>query len=136
MVEITIDYEGQLHCNAVHGPSQNSLSTDAPVDNNGKGKTFSPTDLVAAALGTCMATVIGIVTQRKDIDVTGMTVKVGKEMSSDMPRRISKLDVVINMPMAADHPHRQLIENAALTCPVHQSLHADMEIPITWNWAQ
>jgi len=136
MVEITIDYEGQLHCKAVHGPSQNSLGTDAPVDNNGKGETFSPTDLVAAALGTCMATVIGIVTQRKEIDVTGMTVKVGKEMSSDMPRRISKLDVVINMPLAADHPHRQLIENAALTCPVHQSLHADMEIPITWKWAQ
>lgn len=134
MVEITIDYEGELHCKAIHGPSGNDLATDAPVDNNGRGETFSPTDLVATALGSCMATVIGIVCQRKEIDVRGMSVKVQKYMSEDMPRRIVKLPVEINMPLAADHKERQLIENAALTCPVHQSLHSDIQVPITWNW--
>ena len=118
----------------MHGPSGNDLGTDAPVDNNGRGETFSPTDLVATALGTCMATVIGIVAQRKELELEGMTVKVEKHMSTDMPRRIVKLPVEINMPLDAEHKHRNLIENAALTCPVHQSVHPDIEIPITWNW--
>ena len=80
MVKITIDYKGQLHCKAVHGPSQNKISTDAPVDNNGRGETFSPTDLVATALGSCMATVIGVVCERKEIDLTGMIISVEKYM--------------------------------------------------------
>lgn len=134
MVEITIDYEGQLHCNATHGPSQTTLGTDAPVDNNGKGETFSPTDLVATGLGACMATIIGIVCERKGIDLTGMKIGVQKHMSEDMPRRIAKLPVTISMPLPETHKDRQLIENAALTCPVHQSLHSSIEIPITWNW--
>lgn len=134
MVEIKIDYEGELHCNATHTPSGKKLGTDAPVDNNGKGETFSPTDLVATALGSCMATVIGIVCQRKEIDLTGMKVTVEKHMAEDMPRRIAKLPVTITMPLAQDHPNRKLIENAALTCPVHQSLHPDISVPIVWNW--
>ena len=136
MVKIKIDYEGQLRCSAKHGPSGNSLETDAPVDNNGKGETFSPTDLVATALGTCMATVIGIVSERKELDLTGLEVEVEKHMSTDMPRRIVKLPVSINMPLHKDIKERQLIENAALTCPVHQSLRADIEIPITWIWQE
>lgn len=134
MVEITIDYTGELRCKSTHVPSGETLNTDAPVDNNGRGETFSPTDLVATALGSCMATIMGIVAERKDIDLKGMSITVGKHMSADQPRRISKLDVCIHVPLNAEHPDRKLLENAALTCPVHQSLHADIEVPIKWLW--
>lgn len=134
MVKIESTYDGELRCTSIHTPSGNSLQTDAPVDNNGKGETFSPTDLVATALGNCMATIMGIVAQRKDIDIAGMTISVEKFMSEKAPRRISKLAVTINVPLPQDCPHKELFENAALTCPVHQSLHPTVEIPITWNW--
>ena len=91
MVHISISYTGDLHCVAVHGPSQSEVATDAPVDNNGKGEAFSPTDLVATALGTCMATVMSIAAQRHQIDLNGMTVEITKEMSKDTPRRIVRL---------------------------------------------
>jgi len=134
MVTISIDYAGQLRCTATHTPSNTTLDTDAPVDNNGKGETFSPTDLVATALGNCMATIMGIVAERKNISLEGLTLSVDKYMSEDLPRRISKLPVTINMPMAADDKNKELMMNAALTCPVHQSLHESIEVPITWNW--
>lgn len=134
MVQIKMRYEGGLRCSAVHGPSGNSLQTDAPVDNNGRGETFSPTDLVATALGTCMMTIMGIVADRRKIDLEGMQVTVEKIMSEDMPRRISKLPVTIEMPLAADSPLKDLFINAALTCPVHQSLHPDIEVKIDWRW--
>ena len=104
MVEIKIDYQGELHCRAIHGPSGTVLETDAPVDNNGRGESFSPTDLVATALGVCMATVMGIVAKRKEISLEGMKVTVKKHMSTDTPRRISKLEVDIEVPLPADHP--------------------------------
>lgn len=134
MVTITINYVGELRCEATHTPSGTSISTDAPVDNNGKGETFSPTDLVATALGNCMATIMGIVAERKGISLAGLTLSVDKHMSEGMPRRISKLPVTINMPMAADDKYKEMLINAALTCPVHQSLHESIEVPITWNW--
>ena len=90
MVEIQVSYEGSLHCQAVHGPSGSTLATDAPLDNNGLGQSFSPTDLVATALGACMATVIGILAKRKEIAVEGMSVNVRKFMSEDLPRRIRR----------------------------------------------
>lgn len=133
MVKSTTIYEGGLHCSLVHEPSGAMVATDAPVDNNGKGEAFSPTDLVGAALAACMSTIMGIVAARKGIALEGMKVEVAKHMSSD-PRRIGKLEVVINVPLPADHPDRQMLENAALACPVKQSLHPDIEIPITWNW--
>ena len=134
MIEIHIDYHGDLRCHAVHGPSKQTLHTDAPVDNNGRGESFSPTDLVATALGTCMATVIGILAKRKDVDVRGMRVRVEKHMSADAPRRIVRLPVVIELPLAEDHPERKLFEAAALGCPVHQSLHPDIDKPVTFLW--
>jgi len=134
MVSISIDYSGELRCTATHAPSGSKLSTDAPVDNNGKGETFSPTDLVATALGNCMATIMGIVAERKDISLKGLALKVEKHMADDMPRRISRLPVTIHMPMAEDHHYKDLMINAALTCPVHQSLHESIDIPITWIW--
>ncbi|MEI7910898.1 MAG: OsmC family protein [Verrucomicrobiota bacterium] len=134
MVEINIDYEGELHCNAVHLPSGNRLVTDAPVDNNGRGEAFSPTDLVATAVGTCMATVLGIVARRKDIPLVGMTVKVRKFMSDDLPRRISCLEVDVNMPLPSNHPERPVLEHAARSCPVYHSIHPDIEVVMNWHW--
>lgn len=134
MVEIHLDYEGDLHCSALHLPSGNRLVTDAPVDNNGRGEAFSPTDLVATALGACMATVIGIVAKRKELAVEGMKVAVRKHMSEDQPRRISKLELDIDVPLPADHPERKVLESAARGCPVHHSLHPDIEVVMNWRW--
>src|SRR4051812_40228381 len=119
MVEIQLDYEGDLHCSALHMPSGTRLSTDAPVDNNGRGESFSPSDLVATALGACMATVMGIVAKRKEIAIDGMKVKVRKFMPEDLPRRIGRLELDLEMPLAEDHPERKIFEAAARGCPVH-----------------
>ena len=136
MVEIRIDYEGELHCSALHVPSGNVLVTDAPVDNNGRGEAFSPTDLVATALGACMATVMGIVAKRKEVDLAGMKIVVYKEMSTDTPRRIIALPVAIAMPISADHPIAPLLEAAVHACPVHHSIHPDIQVDVTWSWAE
>jgi len=133
-VSITIDYTGELRCSATHGPSQTKIITDAPVDNHGKGESFSPTDLVAAALATCMATVMNIKAQQKGYDLVGMKVSVEKHMSEDMPRRIARLPVTIEVPLAADHADRKLLEATALACPVHQSLHPDIDKTVSFVW--
>lgn len=133
-VSISVDYLGELRCRTTHGPSQNSFLTDAPVDNMGKGESFSPTDLVATALGTCIATTMGIYAQRHGIELQGMRVSVVKEMTSVPMRRIAKLTSEVRAPLAASHPQREVLERVAHTCPVHQSLHADVEKPITFIW--
>jgi uncharacterized OsmC-like protein len=134
MIKISIDYLGGLRCEATHGPSKNKLLTDAPVDNHGKGESFSPTDLVATALGTCMSTVMGIFATRHEIDLRGMKVSVIKEMTQVPVRRIARLTTEIALPLPPTHPHREALERAALTCPVHQSLHPDVEKPVTFVW--
>jgi serine/threonine protein kinase/uncharacterized OsmC-like protein len=134
MVEIKLNYEGNLHCSVVHLPSGNQISTDAPLDNNGLGQAFSPTDLVAAALASCIATVIGIVARRKDIAVEGMTVVARKFMSADQPRRIVRLELDVSLPLPHSHPDRQLLESAARGCPVHQSIHPDIQVEMNWSW--
>src|SRR5437762_13697062 len=91
MVKIDITYTGGLHCDATHGPSQSKISTDAPSDNKGKGQAFSPTDLVATALATCISTTMGIKAEDLGVDLRGMTVSAEKEMSKDSPRRIGAL---------------------------------------------
>ena len=135
MVEIRLKYEGDLHCSVVHQPSGSVIVTDAPVDNNGRGEAFSPTDLVAAALASCMATVIGIVAKRKEIDVSGMSVIARKFMSDDQPRRIARIELDLHMPLSADHPDRKLLESAARGCPIHHSIHPDIEVVMNWSWA-
>ena len=135
-VEITTVYEGQLRCRATHGPSGNTLITDAPADNHGKGESFSPTDLVATALGACMATVMGIFAARHEIDLCGMQISVRKEMVQTPVRRIAKLTTEIRMPLPAAHEHRATLERTALTCPVHASLHPEVEKPVTFIWAE
>lgn len=134
MIEIRIDYQGQLHCSAEHVPSRSRIGTDAPLDNRGRGQDFSPTDLLATALGTCMATVMGIAAERKQIPLEGMKLQVRKHMSADSPRRVVKLEVEIDMPIPEDHPGNELFQNTVLGCPVHQSIHPEIEVPITWNW--
>ena len=134
MVTIEIEYQGELHTQAVHGPSGSRLITDAPVDNGGKGAAFSPTDLVATALGSCMVTVMGIFAARHEIDLRGTKVTVTKEMVQKPVRRIGKLQVDVRLPLTADHPYRSALENAALTCPVHQSLHPDVLIPVAFHY--
>ena len=130
MVQIDVTYQGGLRCEAVHGPSATKLVTDAPVDNHGKGESFSPTDLVATALGTCIPTVMGIVAEREKIDLTGMRVTVTKDMSPQPPRRIAKLTTRIVMPAGLDEKHKVKLEKAAHACPVHQTLQGNVEMPI------
>jgi len=130
-VEIDIAYLGELRCEATHKLSSTKIFTDAPLDNHGKGESFSPTDLVATALGACMLTIMGIVAQRNNWDLGGTTVHVVKEMAAKPARRIGKLTVTITIPAAVSATFsaedRQKIENAAHTCPVHHSLHPDVE---------
>jgi uncharacterized OsmC-like protein len=133
MVQVSIDYSGMLHCSATHGPSGVVLATDAPLDNQGKGESFSPTDLVATALGTCIATTMAIVAERHQLELKGMTVRVTKEMASE-PRRIGHLTAEVHIPLPADHPQRELLEKTALGCPVHRSLSADMARPTKFFW--
>ncbi len=131
-VEINITYEGGLHCTAVHGPSQQKLVTDAPVDNGGKGEAFSPTDLVATALGVCMATVMDLVAKRNHLQIEGLRIRVLKEMTADPVRRIGALRAKLVFPRgkklsAAD---RAKLEAAAKVCPVKQSLHPDVQVEL------
>lgn len=135
MVEISIVYEGALRCAATHGPSGNVLHTDAPKDNHGKGESFSPTDLVATALGACMLTVMGIAARTLQVDITGAQVSVHKQMAASPVRRIGALTVTIRVPTSVSEAHRAQLEKAAYTCPVHQSLHPDVAMPITFEWA-
>lgn len=131
MVNIDIVYEGQLHCRLTHGPSGNVISTDAPKDNNGKGEAFSPTDLVAAALGSCMLTVMGIAGAKHNLKLDGATVKVVKEMVTAPERRIGTLTVAIAMPKGIPAERRSMLEHAAHACPVHKSLHPDVKIALS-----
>jgi uncharacterized OsmC-like protein len=134
MVHVDVRYSGKLRCQAVHKPSGNAIQTDAPVDNHGLGESFSPTDLVATAMASCMATIMGIVADRNGVDLSGLKVGIDKSMSATPPRRISRLAVKIEMPIPQDHPNAEMLANAALACPVHKSLHPDIDVPIQWVW--
>lgn len=134
MVEVKASYEGSLRCIATHSPSEASVETDAPVDNHGKGERFSPTDLIATALGTCMLTTMGIFAERHEVDLTGSVVRVLKEMSADAPRRISRLTTELKVSLPPDHPQRSALEKAAEGCPVHRSLHPEIEKPLLIEW--
>jgi len=134
MVAIQLEYQGDLHCRAVHGPSGSILTTDAPKDNQGRGESFSPTDLVATALGSCILTVMGIAARSLKIDIAGTTATVEKEMVNAPVRMIQRLSVKVHVPHLVSEVHRQTLEKAAHTCPVHQSLHPDVQKPIEFTW--
>jgi putative redox protein len=132
-VEITGTYQGTKRVLLKHGPSGAELITDAPKDNNGEGASFSPTDLVATGLGACMLTIIAIVGERSELDLQGMSMQVEKHMSLD-PRRIGRLPLSIVLPSHLSEDDRTKLERAALACPVHQSLHPDIEIDVQFKY--
>ncbi|MFY9345819.1 MAG: OsmC family protein [Planctomycetota bacterium] len=134
MVTITATYEGDLCCTAVHGPSSAKLQTDAPKDNEGLGRFFSPTDLVATALGTCILTTMGIVARRHGITLRDARVTVEKHMQSN-PRRIARLPVEVTVPGSFTPEQKKLLETTAHSCPVHKSLHPEIDAPIRLVWA-
>ena len=134
MVSINVNYQGGLHCLSTHGPSGAELPTDAPRDNMGEGAAFSPTDLVAAAFGTCLLTTMGIAAKRLEFDISGATAEVEKHMSEDRPRRIVRLVARLRVPLPPDHAHRTALEAVAHGCPVHHSLHPDVEKNVTIDW--
>lgn len=134
MVSITVAYDGDLHCDATHGPSGDVLATDAPTDNHGRGAAFSPTDLVATGLATCVLTIIGIQARTHDLDVSGMTASVDKHMTEDGPRRIARLVTTVRIPRTFDDATQRRLEAAGRGCPVHRSLHPDVDAPIHFEW--
>ena len=134
MVNVQIEYQGDLHCKATHGPSGTELNTDAPKDNQGRGESFSPTDLVATALGSCMLTIMGIAARTLCVDISGARAEVAKEMTATAPRRIERLTVRIHVPHALSAEDQEKLERAARACPVHRSLHPEIEIPIEFTW--
>ncbi len=135
VVKIEFQYTGQLHCQAIHSPSATQLETDAPTDNQGLGQAFSPTDLVATALGTCMLTTVGIKARDKRWSLDGLVGSVEKHMSVDLPRRIARLSVRIHWPAQLDASACELLERVALSCPVAKSLHPGIELETQFNRA-
>lgn len=131
-VRSTITYRGDKSCDVCHEPSTSHFLTDAPKDNNGQGRWFSPTDLVGASMGSCMMTIMAMAAEKLQLDLTGSRVTVDKEMRTN-PRRIGKLSVTFSLPDIAPE-HRSVLENAALTCPVKHSLHPDVEVPVHFLW--
>ena len=134
MVQIDIEYKGGLRCRATHGPSGQTLTTDAPVDNQGKGESFSPTDLAATSLGACVMTIMGIYAQREGISLEGMKARVGKVMSAEGPRRIARLEISFTMPAGLNPHQRECLEQCARSCPVRLSLHPQIEVPVEFHY--
>ena len=130
MIQIDISYQGELRCQAVHGPTGQTLTTDAPVATRGNGEHFSPTDLVAAELGTCILTIIAGLANRENIDLTGVKISVAKEMASAPQRHIGKLITRVTMPCPLTEQQKAKFERAAHLCPVHESIRPDIEMPI------
>lgn len=136
MPNVKATYLGDLRVESTHLASGTTIISDAPVDNQGKGESFSPTDLCVTALASCAMIIIGIYGKTHNVDVTGTEVDITKTMSAD-PRRIGKIEVVFNMPDREYSPKQKtMIERAAHTCPVHLSLHPDVEQIFTFNWKQ
>jgi putative redox protein len=133
MEHYKISYLGELRTECVHA-SGASLTTDAPKDNQGKGEAFSPTDLLAVSLGSCMLTIMAIAARRLGCDLKGTTVEVEKEMSQTAPRRIGKLIVRFRSPARLSKEFQQKLEQAAVNCPVHFSLHPDIRQEIDFIW--
>ena len=133
MVPITARYDGDLSTTATHGPSGAALQTDAPKDNEGQGRFFSPTDLVATALGSCILTTMAIVARRHGLQFGGATIAVEKHMQQS-PRRIGRLPVVVRIPGRYTAEQKQLLERTAHACPVHKSLHPEIDAPIELVW--
>jgi uncharacterized OsmC-like protein len=128
-----ITYLGDLRTTSVHLQSGTQILSDAPTDNHGKGEAFSPTDLVANALGSCMISIMAIKSKDLNVDLVGSTIEITKVMQAE-PRKIAKIIVVLNLPIAVDEKTRIILERVAMNCPVLLSLNADIEKDVTFNW--
>jgi uncharacterized OsmC-like protein len=134
MVKMTIEYTGQLRCKAIHQASGSVIETDAPIDIGGKGQAFSPTDLLAVSLASCVATTIALYAQKKKWDISGMRLEVEKRMVDQPTRRIGHLQVNIWIPHVFSEEEKLTIERVAHSCPVHKSLSADVEVTLSFHW--
>ena len=134
MVHCEIEYQGNLRTQATHGPSGDSLLTDAPADNRGKGEAFSPTDLLGTALGTCVLTLMGIRAQDRGRDIPGARVSVEKKMGAEPMRHIAKLGVQVTVPGEWSAEERAALEEAARGCPVKASLHERVRVELSFHW--
>ena len=132
MTNITCTYTGDLHCEAIHSGSGATLSTDAPLDNEGKGEAFSPTDLLATSLATCMLTIMGITARSRGWSLEGASASVDKVMSTDRPRRIETLRVTLQLPEQLDDDQRALLQRVAEQCPVKRSIVPLINAEIHW----
>ncbi len=134
MVEMKLIYEGGLHTNAEHGPSGARVETDAPIDNQGKGEAFSPTDLLAASLGSCMLTTMAIVGDRNGWKLDGARARVEKHMEMKPRRRVGRVVVELDLPSGFSQDERANLEETARGCPVATSLSSDVRIDLTLRW--
>jgi len=132
MTTIESRYDGALRCSSSHGPSGSLLETDAPTDNQGQGERFSPTDLVATALSTCILTILGIVAERHGWPLQGATARVDKTMTAAAPRRIALLEVWIALPEALSEAQRAVLQRAGERCPVKLSLEGAVPMRLHW----
>jgi putative redox protein len=132
MTTSKVTYQGDLRTSAIHLQSSNQLITDAPIDNQGKGEAFSPTDLLATSLASCMLTIIGIKARDMEIDIAGTTSEVTKIMAAD-PRRVSEVHIAITFNQELDDKTQKIFYNTALTCPVAKSIHPDIIQRVTIN---
>lgn len=139
MVEIYVRYQGGLRCVARHAQSGTTLQSDAPVDNHGRGESFSPTDLLATSLGTCMLTVMGILAKKRGWQIEGLDVHIAKHMSKQLPRRVETLAAKLSLPRELGDllsaAARAELEETANNCPVRLSLHPQIDVPITFDWS-
>lgn len=126
-------YKGELRTASTHLASGKEVITDAPLDNQGKGEAFSPTDLLSSSLASCVMTIMGIKSRDMDIDLTGMTAEVTKVMAAN-PRRVETVKIKISIPSNPDQKSKTIIENAGNACPVAKSLHPDLKQEITYHW--
>ena len=133
-VEMFATHQGRVMCEAKHGPSGHTLETEAPADNGGTGQHFSPTDLLATALATCVLTTMALVAERRGIDLTGMTSRYEKHMTAQPTRRVGKLLVELHLPARLTDEERTVMERTAHTCPVHRSLHPDVQVEMTFAY--
>jgi putative redox protein len=135
MTTSKVTYQGNLRTQAIHLQSNNKIITDAPTDNHGKGEAFSPTDLLATSLASCMLTIIGIKASDMDIDIAGTTAEVTKVMAAD-PRRVSEIHIIVIFNRELDDRTQKIFYNTALTCPVAKSIHPDITQNVTFRCAK
>ena len=134
MVEMTLVYEGGLHSRALHGPSGAAIETDAPVDNQGKGEAFSPTDLLTTSLASCMLTTMAIVGEREGWQLAGARARVEKHMELEPRRRVGRIVIDLELPEGLPEAARERLEEVARGCPVAASIHPETKVELTLRW--